>query len=91
MWIIRSLGALALLIYKTPVVWLSLFLCLGALSKTIEASFINSLPMNNVTHKVFSGLEYLALGGFCFQVFRYVLIYEVGSSIIKLVDHLKRK
>jgi len=91
MLIIRAISAITLLTIKTPVVRVMLFLCLGALSKTTAAAFIDHLPMDNITHAVFIWLQYVALVGFCFEVIRYVWTYEVGRSIRTLFRRLKGK
>ena len=89
MLIIRAISALTLMTIKTPVVRVMLFLCIGALSKTTAAAFIDHLPMDRTTHEVFIWLQYLALLGFCFEVIRYVWIYEVGDSIVALFRRLR--
>jgi hypothetical protein len=80
----RSLITLALLAMRVPVVRLTLYLCVGALSKTVTSLFIDSLPLDRVTYKVFIGLQFLALFFFVLEVLELLIETHLGIPVKKL-------
>ena len=87
---LRTLVNYALSALKIPVVRLTLFLCVGASSKALATTYINSLPIDDFARHVFRWLQVLALVGFCAEVVRFVIEEEFGISIRDLVDCVKR-
>jgi hypothetical protein len=87
---LRALIKHALSALKIPVVRLTLFLCLGASSKALATTYINSLPIDEFARHVFCWLQALALVGFCAEVIRFVIEEELGIPIRELTEYLKR-
>lgn len=87
---LRTLIMYALAALKIPVVRLTLFLCVGASSKALATTYINSLPIDEFARRVFGWLQALALVGFCAEVVRFVIEEELGIPIRNLIEYLKR-
>lgn len=87
---LRALVKFALWALKIPVVRLTFFLCVGASSKALATTYINSLPMEELAHRVFGWLQFLALVGFCAEVVRFIIEEELGISMRQLVEYVKR-
>ena len=56
---------------------ITLYLCFGAVSKSLEEMVIHSLPMGNESRSVFQVLDFLVLLAFCVDVVK--LIFESAT------------
>ena len=89
-WMFEHLVTFAAQAFEFPVVRVTLYICIGAVSKSFATTFISSIPMDELTRKVFGWLQFLALMGFCAEVTRYVLEDELGTVISKLRECLEK-
>jgi hypothetical protein len=71
---------LTLLIRMTRIM---LYICLGALSKTIEEKVVVLLPMSEHTRKVFLILQYLVLFAFCLDVVKLLFGSDESTSLVR--------
>jgi hypothetical protein len=56
---------------------ITLYLCFGAVSKTLEETVIHNLPMGSETRSVFRVLDFLVLLAFCVDVVK--LLFESAT------------
>ena len=83
MTLLNLLSLVIVALGRIPGFRLMVFLCFGALSKTLESLFIRALPMDTVTRFVFDVLHVVVLVAFVLEAFNMLCKMVFGVSLFK--------